>query len=49
MISALLTTLLVITGLAQSLRHGGSGGLIARHGYNNRYSDAPGARQDHLG
>jgi hypothetical protein len=23
--------------------------LIARHSYNNRYNDAAGAREDHLG
>jgi hypothetical protein len=45
MLEALLTTLLITAGLAVSLRDR----LITRHSYNNRYSDAPGAREDHLG
>jgi hypothetical protein len=42
-------TLVFAIGLGASLRRSGSGGLIARTPYNNRYTDAAGAREDHLG
>jgi hypothetical protein len=45
----ILITLVFTIGLGAALRRGGSGGLIARRPYNNRYSDAAGAREDHLG
>ena len=45
----LVTTLLVLAGLGAALRRDGKGGIIARTPYNNRYNDASGAREDHLG
>ncbi|HEX4435864.1 MAG TPA: hypothetical protein VH061_03620 [Solirubrobacteraceae bacterium] len=45
----ILITLFFAVGLGAALRSNGNGGLIARRPYNNRYNDAPGARQDHLG
>jgi hypothetical protein len=48
MLSALIT-LILVAGLGYSLRSSGrTDSLIVRRPYNNRYSDAPGARQDHL-
>ena len=46
MLIPILLALLVIAGLAisQSDRH-----QIQHTPYNNRYSDAPGSREDHLG
>jgi hypothetical protein len=41
-------TLFLLIGLGSALRRDGDGGLIARRPYNNRYSDASGAREDHL-
>ena len=45
---SILITLLVVAVLGCSLRSGRSGELIVRRPYNNRYSDASGARDDHL-
>jgi hypothetical protein len=45
----ILITLFFAVGLGAALRSNGDAGLIARRPYNNRYNDAPGARQDHLG
>jgi hypothetical protein len=48
MLSATIAVALV-AGLGYSLRSSGrTDSLIVRRPYNNRYSDAPGARQDHL-
>jgi hypothetical protein len=48
MLSATIAVVLV-AGLGYSLRSPGrTDSLIVRRPYNNRYSDAPGARQDHL-
>jgi hypothetical protein len=47
MLLALAITLLIIVSLGYALR--GAGGLISRRPYNNAYSDASAARQDHLG
>ena len=48
MLLAILTTVIVVAGLGASLRSGRRGGLIAEHGYNNRYNDASAAREDAL-
>ncbi len=48
MIVAIAITITIATALGASLRSGRNG-LIARHGYNNRYNDATAAREDHLG
>jgi hypothetical protein len=49
MLLGVLVTLFLLVGLGAALRRDGSSGLIARTPYNNRYNDAPGAREDHLG
>ena len=49
MIIAIAITLTIAAALGHSVRSGRRGGLISRHGYNNRYNDAAGARQDRLG
>lgn len=49
MLSAIIVTLLVIAVLGYALRSGRTGELIVRRPYNNRYSDASGSREDHLG
>ena len=49
MLLAIATTLFLVIGLGAALRRDGKGGLIARTPYNNRYNDAAGAREDHLG
>jgi hypothetical protein len=46
---AIAITVLIAAALGISLRTGRRDGLIARHAYNNRYNDAAGAREDHLG
>lgn len=48
LISIIIT--LTITGLlGHGLRAGRNGQLIVNRPYNNRYNDASGARDDHLG
>lgn len=47
MLIALFVTLIVTAALGASMRSEERGGLINRHRYNNRYNDAPGAREDH--
>jgi len=49
MLLGILITLLLTIGLGSALRREGNGGLIGRRPYNNRYNDASGAREDHLG
>ena len=49
MLTAIAVTALITYALGYSLNGGRQGPLITRHGYNNRYSDASAARQDHLG
>lgn len=49
MLLAIVVTFIIISALASSLRSERVGGLITRHQYNNRHSDASGAREDHLG
>lgn len=48
MLSAITVTLVIVAALGYGLRSRRSGDLIASTPYNNRYNDAPGARQDHL-
>lgn len=49
MLLGIVITALLMLGLAGALRSERRGGLIARRPYNNRYSDAAAAREDHLG
>ena len=49
MFTAILITLLITTGLGYGLRRQGTGGNIPHRPYRNRYNDASGAREDHLG
>lgn len=49
MLVAIIITLLIVVALAYSMQSSRRDGLIDDHGYNNRYSDAPAARRDHLG
>ena len=45
----LLVSLFALAVLAYATRAALKDGLISRHGYNNHYSDAVGARDDRLG
>lgn len=47
MFTAILVTVLIVAALAYGLRGSRDDGLIGRRPYNNRYSDAAGAREDH--
>ena len=52
MLTAILITLIVVAALGYALRTRASGrgeDTILRRPYNNRYNDAAGAREDHLG
>jgi hypothetical protein len=49
MFTDILISLVFLLALAASLRQSDRRGLIARTPYNNRYSDAAAAREDHLG
>ena len=49
MLVSIIVTLLVVAALAIGLRSERKGGLIVSRPYNNRYNDASGAREDHLG
>jgi hypothetical protein len=49
MLSALTITLLIPAGLAYAFRQGHSDKTIVHRPYNNRYSDASGARDGRLG
>ena len=49
MLTAIIVTLIVAASLLYALRSGQNGSLIVRRPYNNRYNDASGARDDHLG
>ncbi len=46
MLTAILITLLIVAALAYALGSSRSEGLIVRRPYNNRYSDAAGAREE---
>jgi hypothetical protein len=48
MLLAITISLIIIWALGYAMRTEYSGSLIEQHHYN-RYSDAPAARQDHLG
>jgi hypothetical protein len=49
MLLAIIVTLLIVGALGYGLRSERNGELISRQPYNNRYTDATAARQDHLG
>jgi hypothetical protein len=49
MFTGIAITLILAAGLGISMRTSRQGELISRTPYNNRYNDAPGAREDHLG
>jgi hypothetical protein len=49
MLTAIIVTLLIVVALGYALRTGRREETILRRPYNNRYSDAAGAREDHLG
>lgn len=49
MLTAIIVTLLIIAALGFALRAGRDGAAIVRRPYNDRYNDAAGAREDHLG
>jgi hypothetical protein len=49
MLSAVIVTSIIIGALGSALRTESGGELILRRPYNNRYNDASGAREDHLG
>jgi hypothetical protein len=49
MLTAIIVSLVITAGLLHALRTGEDDGLIVRRPYNNRYNDAAGAREDHLG
>jgi len=48
MFTSAFVTFIILLGLGISQRSTRRNGLIATHQYNNRYNDAPGARQEHL-
>ena len=49
MLTAILITLIVVAALGYALRSGRGEDTILRRPYNNRYNDAAGAREDHVG
>jgi hypothetical protein len=49
MLSSIIVTLTIVALLGYALRSGRTGELIVHRPYNNRYNDASGAREDHLG
>jgi hypothetical protein len=49
MLTAIIVTLVIVALLAYALRAEHSDTLIAHRPYNNRYSDAAGAREDYIG
>jgi hypothetical protein len=49
MLSSIIVSLIITAALGYALRAGRGDELIVRHPYNNRYNDAAGAREDHLG
>jgi hypothetical protein len=49
MLIAIIVTLTIAVSLGHALRSGRDGRLIVRRPYANRYNDASGAREDHLG
>jgi hypothetical protein len=49
MLLAITISLIIISALGYAMNAERDGGLIEQHHYNNRYNDASGAREDHLG
>ncbi len=49
MLTAIILTALILVGLGIAVGPGPDNELIAHRPYNNRYNDASGARDDHLG
>jgi hypothetical protein len=49
MLTALLLTAYLVVGLAYAMGSRRGGDIISERPYNNRYSDAAGAREDHFG
>ena len=49
MLSTTAVTLIVVAVVGYALRAASTDELIIRRPYNNRYNDAAGAREDHLG
>jgi hypothetical protein len=49
MLSAIIVALVIVAALGYAARTRGTNDLIVRRPYNNRYSDAAGAREEHLG
>jgi hypothetical protein len=49
MLAAIFITLIVVAAIGSAVNTERHGGLIGEHRYNNRYSDATGAREDYLG
>ena len=49
MLMAILITLFIVAVLGYALQRRRGGEQIAHRPYRNRYSDATGAREDHLG
>ncbi len=49
MLSAIIVAAVILAALGYGLRSRRTGDLIVSRPYNNRYSDAPGAREDNLG
>jgi hypothetical protein len=49
MITSIIMTGVVLGALGYALRPGRHGDMIVSRPYNNRYNDASGAREDHLG
>ena len=49
MLTAIIVTIIILAALATAIRSGRRDGLIVSRPYNNRYNDAAGAREDHLG
>jgi hypothetical protein len=49
MLTALAVTVFIVAALGSAVRSPGHDRMIVRRPYNNRYNDASGAREDHLG
>jgi len=47
--TAIIIALTIVVALGYALRSGRHGATITDHPYNNRYNDASGAREDHVG
>ena len=49
MFTSIIVTAVIAGALGYGLRSSRGEDIIVRHPYNNRHSDASGAREDHLG